>query len=148
MFKTLDEHVFPNLRTSPTPIPIQFIIRPQAQPWDPTSPLAVETSLAINALAPLDSEKFWSFAKKIFNRQEDFHSVKVVKEKRNETYVRLAKIAEDSTGLRQEDVLDLIRLPEEPASDRDDNQANKIVMDFKAITRVSRLTFRSLNRRH
>ncbi len=90
MFKTLYTKVLPKIEKSSLANKVQFIFRPQIQPWHPSSTLVHEAGVAVQRLDPT---KFWPFSAALFNDQSSYYDVSVVNETRNNTYKRLAKLA-------------------------------------------------------
>ncbi|KAM7191804.1 Thioredoxin-like fold [Naviculisporaceae sp. PSN 640] len=134
MFTTLYYDVFTHLQTRFRPI--QFIFRHQIQPWHPSSLLLHEAALAVLRLAP---EKFWDFCMMLFKHQKDFFDVNVVNETRNDTYKVLAKLAATSTGLKDEDVYDLLKVSDKPDKDGNLNTGNQITDEVKQVVKRARL---------
>lgn len=136
MFKTLHKDLIPRLRPSPLGKKVQFIFRPQIQPWHPSSTLVHEAGLAVSRLAPA---RFWDFAAALFARQEEYFDVRVVHEGRNATYRRLAALARDSVGLDEEAVYALLVVPDKPAEGGALNVGNKVTDDLKVVIKMARL---------
>lgn len=90
---------------------LRFILRHQVQPWHPSSTLVHEAALAVGRLAP---QGLLAFAVALMQRQTEYFDVAVVGETRNQTYGRLAKLAEDVAGVRADDILDLLRISDTP----------------------------------
>lgn len=136
MFKTLYTDLFPRLGPSPIGRRVQFILRPQIQPWHPSSTLTHEAALAVSRLSPA---KFLSFAAALFEHQKEYFDVSVVNETRNATYRRLAKLAKESVGLEEEEVYRLLAIPEKPAEDGSLNVGNGVTDDLKVLVKMARL---------
>lgn len=145
MFKTLHTDLFPRFSSGASPLGgvpsplgrrIQFIIRPQIQPWHPSSTLTHEAAVAVALLAP---EKFISFAAALFAHQNDYFDVNVVNETRNQTYRKLARLAKDSVGLDEETVYKMLEIPDKPAEDGSLNVGNKVTDDLKVLVKMARL---------
>lgn len=131
MFKTLHDSILPSL---PTRYPLlRVIFRQQIQPWHPSSTLCHESATAVLRLA---SDKFWPYSAALFKAQEEFYDVSVVKETRNETYSRLAKVAA-SVGVEEGKVLDLLKIPEKTGEDGSLNVGNRVTDDVKLMVKVS-----------
>jgi len=112
LFKTLTNDVFIHIRCRPVySKKVEFIFRPQVQPWHPTSILVHEVAMAVIMLTQ-DVETFWKFSKDLFEARPQFDDVACVHEGRNQTYKRLAKLAHDSVGLSEEEVYDMLKIPE------------------------------------
>ncbi|KAI9710229.1 MAG: hypothetical protein M1828_002192 [Chrysothrix sp. TS-e1954] len=137
MFKTLYTSVLPRLRSAPYAANVQFIFRQQIQPWHPSSTLVHEAALAVNKLAP---DSFWDFSQKLMEHQTEYFDVNVVKEGRNETYQRLAKLAGEVQGVKQEDVYGLLVVKDKPAEDGSANTGNAVTDDVKMVVKMARLT--------
>ena len=82
-------------------------------------------------LAP---DKFWTFSAKLFEQQKDFFDVYVVKETRNDTYKRLAKVA-GSVGVDEGKVYGLLEIPDKEV-DGGANVGNKVTDDIKLMVKV------------
>lgn len=138
IFKTLTTSVIPGtIHPSPTlSSSLQFIIRQQIQPWHPSSTLVHEAALAVNRLAPA---RFWDFSAALFDHQKEYFDVSLVGETRNQTYRRLAKLAHDAVGLGEEEVYELLAIPEKPAEDGSLNIGNAVTVDVKLVTKINRL---------
>lgn len=136
MFTTLHQSLVPRLLPSPLGKKVQFIFRPQIQPWHPSSTLTHEAALAVSRLAPA---KFWTFAAALFADQKSYFDVSVVNETRNATYRRLAKLAKDSVGLDEEAVYALLAVPDKPAADGSLNVGNGVTDDLKVLVKMARL---------
>lgn len=135
MFKTVYEGVFP-LVEKKYDGKVQFIFRHQVQPWHPSSTMTHEAAIAVLKVAP---EKFWPFSSLLMARSKEYYDVNVVKEGRNETYKRLAKLATE-IGVEEKSVLDLLKVSDKPAEDGSLNTGNQITNDLKLIVRVRRLS--------
>jgi protein-disulfide isomerase len=145
MFKTLHSDLFPRFSSGASPLGgvpsplgrrIQFIIRPQIQPWHPSSTLTHEAALAVALLAPA---KFIPFAAALFAHQKEYFDVNVVHETRNQTYRKLARLAKESVGLDEEAVYKLLEIPDKPAEDGSLNVGNKVTDDLKVLVKMARL---------
>jgi protein-disulfide isomerase len=135
-FQTLDSSVFPAVRADQTLAPaVQFIFRHQIQPWHPASLLAHEAALAVLRTVP---KCFWPFSKALFAAQQEFFDAKAATETRNQTYARLARIA-NSVGADGDVVLSLLVVPEVPAADLSYNAGNAMTKDIKQIVKMARL---------
>lgn len=84
-------------------------------------------------LAP---EKFWPFSAALFEAQKEYFDVGVVKETRNETYGRLAKLA-GKEGVDEGKILELLRVSEKAGEDGSLNVGNGVTNDVKFIVKVS-----------
>jgi len=137
MFSVLHSQLFPRIRPSPLSHKVQFIFRPQIQPWHPSSTLVHEAAVAVSRLAPA---KFWDFAAALFARQKEYFDIPVVNETRNQTYRRLAKLAGESVGLDEEVVYGLLEIPEQAAAEGGDlNVGNGVTDDVKVLVKMARL---------
>ncbi|KAL8700450.1 MAG: hypothetical protein Q9224_000957 [Gallowayella concinna] len=136
MFLTLSSSILP-LIPQKYPGKLRIIFRQQIQPWHPSSTLAHEAAAAILRLAP---EKFYPYSQKLFEHQKEFFDVNVVKEARNETYKRLAKLAGEIEGVNQDEVYGLLEIGDEPGEDGGLNVGNKVTDDLKFLVKVNRLT--------
>ncbi|KAL8707438.1 MAG: hypothetical protein Q9220_007526 [cf. Caloplaca sp. 1 TL-2023] len=134
MFLTLSSSILPTLLPTKYPQKLQFIFRQQIQPWHPSSTLCHEAGAAVLRLAP---QKFWEFSKLLFERQKEFFDVSVVKETRNETYRRLAKLAGGVVGVeREEEVYGLLEISDKPGEDGGLNSGNGVTDDVKVMVKV------------
>ena len=131
MFNTLYTSILPDLPKK-YPSKVQFIFRQQIQPWHPSSTLVHEAGAAVLRLSP---DKFWPFSAALFEKQKDFFDVNVVKETRNDTYKRLAKIA-GSVGVEEAKVYDLLQIPDKPGEDGSLNSGNQVTNDVKLMVKV------------
>ena len=134
MFKTLHSSVFP-LVSQKYDSKVRFIFRQQIQPWHPSSTLVHEAATAVLRLAP---GKFYDFSSTLFEHQKEYFDVNVVKEARNETYQRLAKLA-GTVGLEEAKMMDLLEIPDKPSKDGSLNIGNQVTDDVKLMVKVSRL---------
>ncbi|KAI4193820.1 MAG: hypothetical protein LQ346_003830 [Caloplaca aetnensis] len=131
MFTTLHTSILPTL-SQKYPRKVQFIFRQQIQPWHPSSTLCHEAGAAVLRLAP---EKFWDFSKALFDRQKEFFDVNVVKETRNETYNRLAKLAGE-VGVEEGKVYGLLEISDKPGEGGGLNIGNGVTDDVKVMVKV------------
>jgi hypothetical protein len=137
MFNTIYTSVGPRISSSPTLAnKVQFIFRPQVQPWHPSSTLVHEAGIAVSRLAP---DKFWEFAAALFADQKSYFDVNVVNESRNATYRRLAKLVAGSTGLVEDEVYGLLAVPDKPGADGSLNNGNAVTNDLKIAIKMARL---------
>ncbi|PGH10066.1 hypothetical protein GX51_00333 [Blastomyces parvus] len=114
---------------------LQVIFRQQIQPWHPSSTLTHEAGAAVLKLAP---EKFWPFSAALFAKQTEFFDVNVVNEKRNDTYVRLAKIGAE-VGVDEGAMLKLLTVSDRPDKDGALNTGNGVTDDLKVMVKTARL---------
>lgn len=114
---------------------VRVIIRQHIQPWHPSSTLVHEAGAAILKLAP---EKFWEFSASLFKQQTDFFDANVVNESRNQTYARLAKVAQ-SVGVDEKQFLDLVTVSEQPGPDGSLNAGNKVTDDVRRMVKMNRV---------
>ncbi|EEH06558.1 conserved hypothetical protein [Histoplasma capsulatum G186AR] len=114
---------------------LQVIFRQQIQPWHPSSTLTHEAGLAVLKLAP---EKFWPFSAALFAKQKEFFDVSVVNEKRNDTYVRLAKIGAE-VGVDEGAMLKLLKISDQPDKDGNLNIGNGVTTDMKLMVKAARV---------
>ncbi|KAK4231166.1 hypothetical protein QBC38DRAFT_467006 [Podospora fimiseda] len=135
IFNTLTTQILPSLSPHHSS-KIQFLLRQQIQPWHPSSTLTHEAALAVNHLSP---QKFWDFSSALFTHQKEYFDVNVVNETRNETYKRLAKLAADSVGLKEDDVFNLLKISDKPAEDGSLNTGNAVTADVKLVVKTARL---------
>ena len=133
MFKTVYDSVFPLVETNYAD-KVQFIFRQQIQPWHPSSTLTHEAGAAVLRLAPT---KFYEFSNSLFKHQAEYFDVNVVHETRNETYHRLAKLA-DGVGIEGGRLLDLLKVSDKPGDDGSLNAGNAVTNDVKLMVKVSK----------
>ncbi|KAL8839135.1 MAG: hypothetical protein Q9176_004638 [Flavoplaca citrina] len=131
MFLTLNASILP-LIPQQYAGKLQIIFRQQIQPWHPSSTLVHEAALAVLRLSP---EKFYPFSQLVFERQKEFFDVSVVKETRNETYRRLAKLAKE-VGVDDEKVYGLLEIADKPGEDGGLNSGNGVTDDVKVMVKV------------
>jgi protein-disulfide isomerase len=137
MFKTFRESVAPQIQRNPRLAPkLQVLFRQQVQPWHPSSTLTHEAGLAVQRLAPA---KFWDFSDALFRAQTDYFDVPVVREARNDTYRRLARLAAQSTGLEEDRVYGMLAVPDKPGPGGDLNVGNEVTNDMKVLVKMARL---------
>ena len=135
-FATLIAEVLPVVRADPALAgAIQVIFRQQVQPWHPASTLTHEAALAVLRTAP---DLFWSFSAALFAAQREFFDASAAVETRNQTYARLARIA-DGVGANGDALLDLLRVPEVPSVDAGYNAGNAVTGDLKEVIKMARL---------
>lgn len=139
MFSTLYSSVLPSL-SKKYPSKVKFLFRQQIQPWHPSSTLVHEAGAAVLRLAP---DKFWDFSAKLFEKQKDYFDVYVVKERRNETYKRLAKLAAE-VGVSENDVYGMLEIPDQE-KDGSANVGNRVTDDIKLMVKVCCLVGESQN---
>jgi len=133
MFKTLYTTVLPSARTRSYAGNVQFIFRQQIQPWHPSSTLAHEAGVAVLRLAPA---RFWDFSERLFAAQADYFDESVVRESRNDTYKRLAKLGA-SVGVAEEEMFGLLKVADASGEGGAKNGGNKVTDDLKQLVKVS-----------
>lgn len=101
---------------------VQLIFRHQIQPWHPSSTLTHEAALAVERVSP---DKFWDYSKALFEHQKEYFDLNVVNEARNDTYKRLAKLAE-SVGVDGGKVYDLLKIEDKGEGDGALNVGNQV----------------------
>ena len=131
MFTTLYDSVLPSIPQK-YPSKVQFLFRQQIQPWHPSSTLCHEAGAAVLRLEP---DKFWVFSKALFERQKEFSDVSVVKEGRNDTYKRLAKLA-GGVGVDEHKIFELLQISDKPGEDGSLNVGNQVTNDVKIMVKV------------
>ncbi|KAI9834799.1 MAG: hypothetical protein M1819_002885 [Sarea resinae] len=136
LFNRVHASVLPLLRTT-YKNKVAIIFRQQIQPWHPSSTLVHEAGAAVLRLAP---DRFWDFSAALFARQSEFFDVSVVRESRNQTYARLAKIAAESAGVEEEAFLKLLTISEQPGKDGALNSGNAVTPDIMFLVKANRLT--------
>jgi protein-disulfide isomerase len=135
MFKTIHYSVAPLIKQKYSNR-VRLIFRQQIQPWHPSSTLTHEAGAAVLKLSPA---KFWDFSRALFEHQTEYFDVNVVNESRNQTYGRLAKLAAESAGVKEEDVMGLLRISDKPAEDGSLNTGNKVTDDMKGMVKAARV---------
>lgn len=133
MFLTLSSSILP-LLPEKYPGKLKVIFRQQIQPWHPSSTLTHEAGAAVLRLSP---DKFYPFSQKLFEHQKEFFDVNVVKETRNDTYKRLAKLAGE-VGVDEKEVYGLLEVGDKPGEDGGLNVGNRVTDDVKVMVKVSR----------
>ena len=134
MWKTLQSSIFPIL-SQKYPSKVRFIFRQQIQPWHPSSTLVHEAAAAVLRVAPI---KFVEFSTALFDHQKEYFDVNVVNEGRNETYARLAKLA-DTVGVDSSKILSLLKISDKPSEDGSLNSGNGVTDDIKLMVKVQAL---------
>ncbi|PGH30942.1 hypothetical protein GX50_06299 [[Emmonsia] crescens] len=139
LFNTFYPTITPLLNNSNSnstyPKSLQVIFRQHIQPWHPSSTLTHEAGVAVLKLAP---EKFWPFSAALFAKQKEFFDVNVVNERRNDTYVRLAKIGAE-VGVDEGAMLKLLKVSDQPDKDGALNVGNGVTNDLKVMVKAARL---------
>jgi len=137
MFKTIYQSVLPKISNNKHYADnLQIVLRPQIQPWHPSSTLTHESAVAILLLSP---ESFWQYSNALFENQKEYFDVNVVNETRNATYKRLAKLAKESVGADEAEVYKLLEIPDKPAEDGSLNVGNGVTNDLKRTVRANRV---------
>jgi protein-disulfide isomerase len=137
IFRTLTEDVFPAVRAdSRLASGLAVVLRPQVQPWHPSSTLMHEAALAVLRLAPA---RFWEFSGRLFAEQKDYFDVSVLNETRNQTYRRLARLAGEVDGVEEDAVYRLLEVSGTPGQDGALNVGNQVTNDLKVVTKMNRL---------
>ena len=131
MWKTLSSDVFPLLERKYSS-KVRFIFRQQIQPWHPSSTLAHEAAAAVLKVEP---SKFVEFSTALFEHQKEYFDANVVNETRNQTYGRLAKLAE-SVGVKEGKIFELLKISDKPGEDGSLNTGNGVTTDIKLMTKV------------
>jgi protein-disulfide isomerase len=138
IFTTLYDSVIPAVKSASYAKSTVFIFRQHIQPWHPSSTLVHEAGIAILKLTDSSSEKFWQFSKALFEAQKEYFDVNVVNETRNATYKRLAKLGASSVGVNEEEMYDLLKIPEKVGEDGTLNSGNKVTDDLKVTVKMAR----------
>ena len=131
MFNTIYASVAPTIEKKYAS-QLQIILRNQIQPWHPSSTLVHEAGAAVLKVAP---QSFWAFSAALFKAQKDYFDVNVVNETRNDTYRRLAKLAE-TQGIDEAKIFDLLVVSDKPAEDGSLNVGNQVTNDIKQLVKV------------
>ncbi|KAI1459965.1 hypothetical protein F4805DRAFT_465902 [Annulohypoxylon moriforme] len=135
-FATFYHNVVPQIKSNPKwASNLEIILRQQVQPWHPSSTLVHEAALAVLKVAP---EKYWEFSDALFKAQLEYFDEAVVKEARNDTYKRLAKLA-STVGVDEGKVYDLLVIADKVPEGGHANFGNKITNDLKLQIRFGRL---------
>ncbi|KAL2180524.1 uncharacterized protein P884DRAFT_327454 [Thermothelomyces heterothallicus CBS 202.75] len=144
IFNTLVESVIPYVRQRPELASrLEIVLRPQIQPWHPSSTLVHEAALAVQRLTRDDAtaERFWTFLRALFREQRAYFDEAVVDEPRNQTYRRLAELAHRSIGVSADEVYALLEIkPTTAGGDEARNAGNQVTVDVKTIVKIARLT--------
>lgn len=140
LFQTLHSTVLPTLPSTPLPAPLTIIFRQHIQPWHPASLLTHEAALAVLRLTNSSPSSFYAFSAALFAAQKEYFDVNVVRESRNATYRRLAKLAGSTAGVgvSEEDVYGLLAVAEVPGEDGALNVGNGVTGDVKGVVRMGR----------
>ncbi|KJZ76981.1 hypothetical protein HIM_03858 [Hirsutella minnesotensis 3608] len=137
MFRTLTGVVAPAVRANQAWADgLTVVFRQQVQPWHPSSTLMHEAALAVLRLAP---DRFWAFSAALFERQTEYFDVNVVDKPRNKTYGRLAKLAAETVGVKEDDVYALLEVSNKPSDDGSLNVGNAVTNDLKLLTKMNRV---------
>ncbi|KAI1392909.1 uncharacterized protein F4822DRAFT_392568 [Hypoxylon trugodes] len=135
-FATVYNEVIPLIKSNPKwASSVEIIFRQQIQPWHPSSTLVHEAGVAVALLAP---EKYWAFSDALFKDQLAYFDEAVVNESRNDTYRRLAKLA-DSVGVDENKVYELLAISDKVPEGGHENNGNKVTADLKLQIRYGRL---------
>ncbi|KAH6853929.1 hypothetical protein B0I37DRAFT_360701 [Chaetomium sp. MPI-CAGE-AT-0009] len=139
MFNTLLTSALPHIRANPNIANrLQLIIRPQIQPWHPSSTLVHEAALAVQQLTLRGvSDRFWVFISELFAHQTEYFDEAVAGETRNATYLRLARLARETVGLDEDEVYKLLEVKQ---LDGGKNAGNGVTADVKTVVKMARLT--------
>ncbi|KAH6619286.1 hypothetical protein B0J18DRAFT_240287 [Chaetomium sp. MPI-SDFR-AT-0129] len=142
LFRSLTSNVLPFLRTNPEyGNKVQLILRPQIQPWHPSSTLVHEAALAVQRiLSDKAPDQFWNFAQRLFQDQAAYFDEAVVDETRNDTYRRLAKLAEETVAIDAGEVFKLLQISGKEKEEAARNAGNAVTADVKYIVKTARLT--------
>ncbi|KAF1981444.1 hypothetical protein K402DRAFT_342380 [Aulographum hederae CBS 113979] len=138
MFNTVHNSVVPLIsqKYSNPPKAVHLLIRPQIQPWHPSSTLCTEAALAVLRLSPA---KFLPFSALLFQHAEEFYDANVVEEGRNETYARLAKLGAE-VGVDEGEMKDMLRIKGRgEVKEGELNTGNGVTGDVKGIVKANRL---------
>ncbi|KAF8544259.1 hypothetical protein BDD12DRAFT_60409 [Trichophaea hybrida] len=130
---TLHTHILPLLPSYPT---LRLILRHQIQPWHPSSTLTHEAALAVSRLSPTS---LLPYSIALMQHQREYFDVVLANEGRNDTYKRLAALAEETVGVSKEEVYELLKIPEEAGEDGALNVGNKVTDDLKVHIKAARL---------
>jgi len=90
---------------------LALVLRCTPQPWWASSTYTHEAFLAV---LRTDPSKAWPFAYALMDRQVEFSDKHVAEETPNATRRRLAKLAQETVGVDEKQVLDLLSLLEGP----------------------------------
>lgn len=145
IFNTLYESVIPYVRQRPELASrLELVLRPQIQPWHPSSTLVHEAALAVQRLLLKEenptAERFWTFVRDLFREQRAFFDEAVVDEPRNATYRRLAELAQRSIGVSADEVYALLEIKPSGEGGEPKNVGNQVTVDVKTIVKIARLT--------
>lgn len=132
MFNTIYTSVLPRIEER-YKSKVQVIFRQQIQPWHPSSTLVHEAGAAVLRLTP---SKFYEFSATLFAHQNEYFDVNVVNETRNDTYKRLACLAQ-TIGVEGAKVLELLHVSDKPGKDGALNSGNTVTDDVKFMVKAS-----------
>jgi len=137
IFATIQKSVRPLIEKKYSKPGVRLIFRQQIQPWHPSSTLVHEAGAAVLKTAPA---QFWSFSELLFQHQKEYFDVNVVKESRNQTYERLAKLAGQIEGVEETKIYSLLQVSDKPGEDGSLNIGNGVTDDVKLMVKANRLT--------
>jgi len=141
MFNTLFFSVIPNNHPSWSSNTV-FIFRQLIQPWHPSSTLVHEAALAVlkicSGISTDHSDQWWKYSAALFERQKEYFDVNVANETRNATYMRLAKLAEESVMIDVEKVMALLKIDDQPDEKGELNSGNGVTADVKMVMKMAR----------
>lgn len=152
MFATVQKEVIPRIQQDTSLAGrVQFVFRPQIQPWHPGSLYMHETALAVAVAArsqaaaatqtgdgktnnpdAVASDAFWRVSAALFENREAFDDVPVAAETLDKTYQRLQAVVAGVPGLAHlaEEVGKMLKLGE--------NGGNAMTKDIKLVIRLGR----------
>lgn len=115
---------------------VNAIIRPQIQPWHPSSTLTVESLLAVSVLAN-KSDTVFEYLKSLFDASDKYYDSHTISEPRQQTYERLAKLA--GKLVDSKDFANLVAI-DAAGSEQEEgkNAGNKVTVLVKWITKLGR----------
>lgn len=100
-----------------------------------------EAALAVQRiLSDTAPGEFWNFAQQLFWDQAYYFDEAVVDETRNDTYRRLAKLAEETVAIDASEVFTLLEISGKERQEAAKNAGNAVTADVKYIVKTARLT--------
>jgi len=131
-FIRFHDEILPGLEAAG--IPVCFVFQNLVQPWHPQSTLMHEAAVAVQHIGGDDA--FWTFSRKLFERQKDFFDLNVLEKTRYQIYRDLCKIASESTGIAEDDIFSLLEVKKNDAGDL--NVGNAVTQKIKWIAKYTR----------
>lgn len=126
---------------------VEFVFRPQVQPWHPASTLVHEAAVAVAVqLSDSDadeaerSRRWWRFARELFAQSDKYYDSHTIDETRAQSYRRLAQLADHVSPGTEADILDQLHIDPAKTPDAEgDNGGNKVTNIVKLPVKYGRL---------